>query len=238
MKPLRPLWVAPGRPIWEHGVPIEQLDFTPIVCVSASTAVPLGNRAFVEARVQEEVVCGVKFPRRSAGFAYVQGAGDDEEGWCQGLTPESFWAFREELLALATGDSSSAGAADVEAKLEIMVEKILRQDLPSSVGMEVSEHGAIGIPIWKSRSVLESPDDRFAKVYYGRRGALRYSTYSRRTTTTGRSEDGWVRGPTQWNRAKHNLGATIWQEWEIGIQIRFRTSSRAMSLALAGLLRR
>lgn len=151
MKPLRPLWVAPGRPIWEHGVPIEQLDFTPIVCVSASTAVPLGNRAFVEARVQEEVVCGVKFPRRSAGFAYVQGAGDDEEGWCQGLTPESFWAFREELLALATGDSSSAGAADVEAKLEIMVEKILRQDLPSSVGMEVSEHGAIGIPIWKSR---------------------------------------------------------------------------------------
>lgn len=35
---------------------------------------------------------------------YVQGAGDDNEGWSRGLTPTIFWDFRAELRNTAEGD--------------------------------------------------------------------------------------------------------------------------------------
>lgn len=34
----------------------------------------------------------------SAENSYIQGAGDDSEGWSQGLTPAVFWQFSQELL--------------------------------------------------------------------------------------------------------------------------------------------
>jgi hypothetical protein len=33
-------------------------------------------------------------------WAYIQGAGDDEENWSLGLTPAGFWAHAERLLRL------------------------------------------------------------------------------------------------------------------------------------------
>ena len=57
---------------------------------------------------------------------YIQGAGDDSEGWSKGLTPNLFWKYREQLLAadqedipdliedLITTDQES-GAADSDA---------------------------------------------------------------------------------------------------------------------------
>jgi hypothetical protein len=32
-------------------------------------------------------------------WSYIQGAGDDEENWAQGLKPDKFWSHAEELLA-------------------------------------------------------------------------------------------------------------------------------------------
>lgn len=32
-------------------------------------------------------------------YGYIQGAGDDNEGWSNGLTPDLFWGHREQLLA-------------------------------------------------------------------------------------------------------------------------------------------
>lgn len=155
MKPLRALWVAPGRPIWESGVPLEQLEFTPIICVSASTPVPTGERAYVEPRTEDVEVCQVVFPKRRTGFSYVQGAGDDEEGWCQGLTPELFWLHRESLLRIAVGDGETEGAANVEVKLGAMVEEILSSTNPRVRNtLETRAKGAIGTPIWQSRILL------------------------------------------------------------------------------------
>jgi hypothetical protein len=49
-------------------------------------------KAFIEAEAppgdgHEEclVVAGAPFPRRDVGIAYVQGADDDKDAWCQGL---------------------------------------------------------------------------------------------------------------------------------------------------------
>lgn len=47
-------------------------------------------------------------------WTYVQGAGDDEETWARGLTPELFWANRVFLL-------SSRGAADCDARIAAVI---------------------------------------------------------------------------------------------------------------------
>jgi len=53
------------------------------VCISASKLVSEG------------------LERRSAGFTYVQGSGDDHESWSRGLTPEMYWKNKEYLLSLS-----------------------------------------------------------------------------------------------------------------------------------------
>ena len=62
-KPLRPIWVTPSSSV----LPIFQGDmpFIPIICLTASKQVENG------------------LERRMQGFPYVQGAGDDHEGWSQ-----------------------------------------------------------------------------------------------------------------------------------------------------------
>eukprot|EP00743_Colponemidia_sp_Colp-15_P013112 GILK01015120.1.p1 GENE.GILK01015120.1~~GILK01015120.1.p1 ORF type:complete len:486 (+),score=58.00 GILK01015120.1:252-1709(+) len=78
-KPLRPLWVCPESRLSNQSDTTE-LSFLPIVCVSASQAL-----------TTDEI-------RSTQSWMYVQGAGDDAETWSDGLTPELFWAYHNELL--------------------------------------------------------------------------------------------------------------------------------------------
>jgi Rit1 N-terminal domain len=100
---LRPLWVrADADLLWENGLPsAESLGFIPIVCVSASPPLREGTRAYVEPDCYHESeqhhIAGALFPRHLTGFAYVQGAGDDEESWSCGLTRDLFWRNRDKI---------------------------------------------------------------------------------------------------------------------------------------------
>jgi hypothetical protein len=58
----------------------DQLGFTPLVLFSCSAVRTDALHA------QEH------------SWKYIQGAGDDDENWCQGLTSELFWRHREEIL--------------------------------------------------------------------------------------------------------------------------------------------
>ena len=62
-RPLRPLWITPASACFPHVAPDASL--LPIICVSASRAVDEGTE------------------RRTGGFSYVQGSGDDHELWGQ-----------------------------------------------------------------------------------------------------------------------------------------------------------
>ncbi|PSR76540.1 hypothetical protein PHLCEN_2v8386 [Hermanssonia centrifuga] len=78
-RPLRPLWITPSTSAYPH-IPQEGRAFFPVVCVSASK------------QIQEGV------ERRSNGFSYVQGSGDDHELWGLGLTPDIFWKHKDKIL--------------------------------------------------------------------------------------------------------------------------------------------
>lgn len=75
-KPLRPLWISQNTLIWLNEVPsYKSWDFTPVILISAS-----GRDGLVKQLVQAEF-----------SWRYIPGAGDDEESWGRGLTPELFW---------------------------------------------------------------------------------------------------------------------------------------------------
>lgn len=129
---LRCLWTrADSEALWEDGLPsAERLGFLPILCLSASPPLPAGERAFMEADATDDAALGlvgvspVEFPARTTGFSYVQGAGDDEEGWSRGLTPASFWANRNAVLAYcAVHQNARHGDAEFRDGLAL----ILRQ---------------------------------------------------------------------------------------------------------------
>ncbi|KAI0078709.1 initiator tRNA phosphoribosyl transferase [Panus rudis PR-1116 ss-1] len=76
-RPLRPVWITPST----STLPVlSGVDFLPIICVSASKQIDEG------------------LERRSHGYVYVQGSGDDHELWGMGLTPQIFWEHKHELL--------------------------------------------------------------------------------------------------------------------------------------------
>ncbi|CAK9137045.1 unnamed protein product [Ilex paraguariensis] len=82
-KPLRPLWVSQKSVIWLNEVPgYDSWDFTPIMLVSASSS------------------CGILQQRTTSEFSwtYIAGAGDDEESWARGLSPNLFWSHAHELI--------------------------------------------------------------------------------------------------------------------------------------------
>lgn len=82
-RPLRPMWVSPASHPGEDSIQnTNDLDFHPVVCLSASKY--LGDHASLD---------------RAGGYTYIQGAGDDHEGWSRGLTPKLFWENRVELLS-------------------------------------------------------------------------------------------------------------------------------------------
>ncbi|CAM9453215.1 unnamed protein product, partial [Choristocarpus tenellus] len=82
-KPLRPLWLCPDSCVGVGTLPAADtttLPFTPIICVSASK------------------IISREAHRQHHSWVYVQGAGDDEEHWCRGLTPKAFWDHSEALV--------------------------------------------------------------------------------------------------------------------------------------------
>ncbi|VDC05117.1 unnamed protein product [Peniophora sp. CBMAI 1063] len=92
-KPLRPFWITPANSTFPNLA--SSTEFFTIICVSASRQVHDG------------------LERRTQGFAYVQGSGDDHELWGMGLTPQLFWRHRTELLA--------AERSEVEALVQAIV---------------------------------------------------------------------------------------------------------------------
>ncbi|KAH0609870.1 uncharacterized protein H6S33_012416 [Morchella sextelata] len=81
-KPLRPIWITPDSPLPESPPVFE--EFIPLLLVTASQMVKGGG-------IEGE---------------YIQGAGDDHEGWAleSGLTPALFWAHHKPLLAARNDD--------------------------------------------------------------------------------------------------------------------------------------
>lgn len=79
-KPLRPQWITQQSSLELFKA---KNNFYPVVCCTASRRV-----AGAEA---------------SEG-GYIQGAGDDSEGWSQGLTPPVFWKYRGKLGATPEDD--------------------------------------------------------------------------------------------------------------------------------------
>ncbi|KAI0724161.1 tRNA A64-2'-O-ribosylphosphate transferase [Fomitopsis betulina] len=80
LRPLHPFWITPSTTTFPRSDPSSNQLFYPVVCVSASR------------QIQEGI------ERRSNGFVYVQGSGDDHELWGMGLTPKLFWMHNKTLL--------------------------------------------------------------------------------------------------------------------------------------------
>lgn len=75
-KPLRPLWISQKTVIWLNEVPDhDSWDFTPIILVSASY-----STGVIQQRTTSEF-----------SWKYIPGAGDDEESWARGLSPNLLW---------------------------------------------------------------------------------------------------------------------------------------------------
>jgi len=87
-KPLRPIWVTRDSELPE--TPPKYEDFHPVVLCTASRRVAGGEMSE---------------------SGYIQGAGDDAEGWAHGLTPILFWKYKDELIAAAEEELSDLIAA-------------------------------------------------------------------------------------------------------------------------------
>ncbi|KAF5481960.1 hypothetical protein F2P56_002568 [Juglans regia] len=99
-KPLRPLWISQKTVIWLNEVPDhDSWDFTPIILLSASS-----SNGIIQHRSISEF-----------SWNYIAGAGDDEESWARGLSPNLFWGHAYDLI--------SAGPDLCNQKVADMVEK-------------------------------------------------------------------------------------------------------------------
>ena len=97
-KPLRVLWLSQASPLWGLPDPAT-LPFTPIICVSASAPMSGHGHRHTHADEPQDAV-GQHSPELgvSRAYSYIPGAGDDEEAWSRGLTPQLFWRHRSELM--------------------------------------------------------------------------------------------------------------------------------------------
>ncbi|KAF9073544.1 initiator tRNA phosphoribosyl transferase [Rhodocollybia butyracea] len=109
--PLRPIWITPSSSSFPKFSANKRI-FLPIICVSASQQVKEG------------------FDRRTGGFVYIQGSGDDHELWGMGLTPDIFWRNRERLLSADRSDLETVVASCVAASSQ--QENVAR--CPSAIG--------------------------------------------------------------------------------------------------------
>ncbi|KAG8862611.1 hypothetical protein FRB96_001170 [Tulasnella sp. 330] len=90
-RPLRPVWISTASTIIPQFE--DDLDFHPVICLSAS----------------EHVENGVE---RHNGYCYVQGSGDDHESWSKGLTPMMFWR-NVETVRRATPETIATIVQDI-----------------------------------------------------------------------------------------------------------------------------
>ncbi|XP_057768428.1 tRNA A64-2'-O-ribosylphosphate transferase isoform X3 [Salvia miltiorrhiza] len=82
-KPLRPLWISQKTVIWLNEVPeFDSWDFTPIILVSTSSLSGSQQRTTSE-----------------FSWNYIAGAGDDEESWARGLSPDLFWKHVNDIIS-------------------------------------------------------------------------------------------------------------------------------------------
>ncbi|KAL8681423.1 MAG: hypothetical protein Q9224_006856 [Gallowayella concinna] len=80
---LRPVFLTPDCPY--PNIPANA-SYHPIICLTAS------HRVHGEENSENN---------------YIQGAGDDSEGWSHGLTPSLFWQHRESLMSTTEGELTS-----------------------------------------------------------------------------------------------------------------------------------
>ncbi|KAF3930129.1 hypothetical protein ABW19_dt0207660 [Dactylella cylindrospora] len=82
-RPMKPVWITRDSNLWDSEYTGE--DFYPVYLVSASK--------YLQKELQ---------PRDSdvdgRNFVYIQGAGDDHEGWARGLLPVTYWKHHRQLL--------------------------------------------------------------------------------------------------------------------------------------------
>ncbi|TFK84242.1 initiator tRNA phosphoribosyl transferase [Polyporus arcularius HHB13444] len=122
-RPLRPLWITPSTSVFPTLRPLDKLKYSPIVCVSAS----------------KQVSEGVE--RRSHGYSYVQGSGDDHELWGMGLTPKLFWEHKNALLNSSREDLPCV-VAKLVAESKVLHGRAVWTTLPSPIA---ALHGRISI---------------------------------------------------------------------------------------------
>ncbi|KAF9448279.1 initiator tRNA phosphoribosyl transferase [Macrolepiota fuliginosa MF-IS2] len=118
--PLRPLWITPSTTTFPVlNINSESPSFLPIVCLSASKRVEAGTE------------------RRVAGYAYVQGSGDDHELWGMGLTPQLFWKHRPKLISSPRNE------------LENLIKQILLPSSSPSASPHIFPKMPTSVPIQK-----------------------------------------------------------------------------------------
>ncbi|CAM9609314.1 unnamed protein product [Scytosiphon promiscuus] len=101
-KPLRAVWLSPESHLVEGMMPAcspDELSFTPVICVSASKVITPEHH------------------REQHSWVYLQGAGDDEEHWSCGITPEQFWENSEKLVDLAKGGDQGSFERETAAMI-------------------------------------------------------------------------------------------------------------------------
>ncbi|KAF3916913.1 hypothetical protein ABW21_db0204432 [Orbilia brochopaga] len=82
-KPMMPIWIT----VYSEVEEVEYIgrDFHPVYLLAAS-------------RYLHEELQPRGASERGNGFVYIQGAGDDHEGWARGLLPAMYWKHCEQLL--------------------------------------------------------------------------------------------------------------------------------------------
>ena len=87
--------------------------------------------------------CSAEAARERASWTYVQGAGDDDENWARGVTPEQWWEWREPILALAARSPEAAEAALSDALCAAQRgERVIISKLTSAASPADVEHRA------------------------------------------------------------------------------------------------
>ncbi|OAV93172.1 initiator tRNA phosphoribosyl transferase [Puccinia triticina 1-1 BBBD Race 1] len=115
-RPLKPIWVSPASDLGKEASigDVNKLDFHPVICLSASKY--LGDHPSTD---------------REGGFNYIQGAGDDHEGWSRGLTHKLFWDNHHEFLA--------AHRHELESLIDLIVSSSLDNTCSNLKRVEVFE---------------------------------------------------------------------------------------------------
>lgn len=116
--PLKPLWMCPseedGEIEWFGDQVDEVVDQLPNININKLGYIPI--ILFSCSRVIREV------DYRPFSWTYIQGAGDDEENWCQGLTANIFWKYKDEILSDDPNDVEVASKFCLEQSKVILLD--------------------------------------------------------------------------------------------------------------------